>query len=269
MSGSSFNTLTDVQREMNDIIQSISVDSFALVVQSTLAAFEYQGLNVLSIVKELYSRGAAVNRTSKEVQGDVISMILLFLSRGNNIDKMLTRTNEEGRVKINNLKLVYRLSNRVGGGGNEIITLSRVAAVFPVVTLKLLANPSFSIPRAVTLSPSEFGENFPGTMQTVIAAAVFPKGQIGVSLMKALLLYLIEENKLLGGTSALSDQETLLKVIPFARASFVSSIVNQGDRLKICAGLGLVIGNNTDPNLAVAINTFSGRFPGADLNFIN
>lgn len=269
MAGSSFTSLTDVQREMNNLIQAISVDSFAITVQNTLTAFEYQGLNVLSIVKELYSRGAATNKTTAEVQGDVIAMILLFLSRGNNIDKMLTRTNEEGRIKINNLKLVYRLSNRVGGGGNEIITLSRVAVVFPVVTLKLLANPAFSIPRTVTLAPSEFGENFPGTMQTVIAAAVFPRGQVGISLMKALLLYLIEENKLLGGTSASSDQETLTEVIPFARASFVSSIVSQGDRLKVCAALDLVIGNNANPNLIVAINTFSGKFPGADLNFIN
>lgn len=88
-------------------------------------------------------------------------------------------------------------------------------------------------------------------MQTVIAAAVFPRGQVGVSLMKALLLYLIEENKLLGGTTTSSDQETLTKVIPFARASFVSSIVSQGDRLKVCAALDLVIGNNANPNLQV------------------
>lgn len=220
-------------------------------------------------MKELYARGAATNKSTAEVQADIVSMILLFLSRGNNIDKMLTRTNEEGRVKINNLKLIYRLSNKVGGGGNEIITLSRVAAVFPVVTLRLLANPAFSIPRAVTLATAEFGENFPSAMQTVIAAAVFPRGPIGLSLMRALLLYLIEENKLLGGASNSSDQDTLTKVIPFARASFVSSIVNQGERLRICNSLNLVSGNNASPNLIVAINTFTGRYPGVDLSFIN
>lgn len=168
------------------------------------------------------------------MQSDISSMVLLFLSRGNNVDKMLLRTNDVGRARISGLKTVYKLVNNVGRGENAVITLSRVAAVFSVLTLKLLATDRANIPRAVSLLATDFGSDFPRHMQTVIAAAVFPKGPIGVQLMKALLLYLNEENKLLSYTGALSDPDILQKVTPFARASYVSGIVSQTDRIKIC-----------------------------------
>lgn len=169
------------------------------------------------------------------IQSDVFSMILLFLSRGNNVDKMLLRTNDVGRARISGLKNIYKLANNVERGGNAVITLSRVAAVFPVVTLKLLSTAGANIPRAV----SDFGADFPRQMQTVIAAAIFPKGPKGVQLMKALLLYLIEENKLLSNVGAATDSEILQKVAPFARASYVSGIVSHNDRVKICTTGGL------------------------------
>lgn len=173
------------------------------------------------------------------IQSDVFSMILLFLSRGNNVDKMLLRTNDVGRARISGLKNIYKLANNVERGGNAVITLSRVAAVFPVVTLKLLSTAGANIPRAVSLLATDFGADFPRQMQTVIAAAIFPKGPKGVQLMKALLLYLIEENKLLSNVGAATDSEILQKVAPFARASYVSGIVSHNDRVKICTTGGL------------------------------
>lgn len=116
-----------------------SEDSFLSIIQSTLAEFEYQGLNVIGIVQELYRRGSVASKTKDAIQSDISSMILLFLSRGNNVDKVLLRTNEVGKVRINNLKTIYKLANNVGRGGNTVITLSRIAAVFHVVTLKLLS----------------------------------------------------------------------------------------------------------------------------------
>lgn len=73
----------------------------------------------------------------------VISFFYIYVSNKfiaylSNIDKMLMRTNEAGRVRSNGFKLLYRLANNVGGGDNTVITLSRVAAVFPAVTLELV-----------------------------------------------------------------------------------------------------------------------------------
>lgn len=75
-------------------------------------------------------------------------------------------------------------------------------------------------------------------MQIVIAAAIFSRSNAGRVLMKALLLYLIEENKLLGQDRAGDDTTILNRVIPYARASFVSSIFQAEKRLEACTMMG-------------------------------
>nr|WGT93823.1 nucleocapsid [Phasivirus phasiense] len=261
--------LNDVRMEMNALVARVSEDSFLTVLRSTLAEFEYQGLDVLGIVREIFRRGNAAGRSRPDIQNDVSTMIILFLSRGNNVEKMLTRTNETGKARITALRTIYNLANSVGRGGNTVVTLSRVAAVFPVGTLTILANETVAVPRAVTLSVNDFGTNFPRQMQTVIAAAVFPRGTQGTQLMKALLLYLIEENKLLSTTSGSTDADILAKVIPFARASFVSSVVPQSNRFQACLALRML---NDQNQLATEIvlpsNIFGQRFPFADLSFM-
>ncbi|QEM39251.1 capsid [Guadeloupe mosquito phasivirus] len=261
--------MNTVRDEMNNILTLIETAEFTALLRQSLSEFEYQGLNVTGIAREIYRRGLVGNRTPESVRKDVSTMIILFLSRGNNVDKMITRTNDAGKIRITTLKNTYNIANRVGNGGNTIITLSRVAAVFPLVTLGMLANPQLAVPRAVTLSADDFGLVFPRQMQTVISAAIFPKSILGSSLMKALLLYLIEENKLLSNEHFNNDQEILAKVIPFARASFVSSVIV--NRVESCQSLGLL--TTEEPiqipaSIAVAVNTFTRKFPQTDLNFI-
>lgn len=101
----------------------------------------------------------------------------------------------------------YGLVERARGAANGI-TLSRVAASFPITTLRILGNADVVIPRAVTL-PAAFGQTFPRQMQTVIAASIFPAGDIGKTLMKALLLYMIEENKVIGEQSNANAADVL------------------------------------------------------------
>lgn len=102
-------------------------------------------------------------------------MVLLFLSRGNNVDKMLLRTNDVGRARISGLKTVYKLVNNVGRGENAVITLSRVAAVFPVVTLKLLATDGANIPRAVSLLAIDFGVRLPQAHVNCYSSSSLPQ----------------------------------------------------------------------------------------------
>lgn len=110
----SFNTLNDIRSEMNLILEKVSSDNFLSVIQSTLSEFEYQGLNVIGIVQEIYRRGTAAGKLKDAIQSDISSMVLLFLSRGNNVDKMLLRTNDVGRARISGLKTIYKLANNVG-----------------------------------------------------------------------------------------------------------------------------------------------------------
>lgn len=158
------------------MLKNLSAEGFLTTLRNNLNDFEYQGLNVLGLINEIYRRGTAAGGDFVSIRSDIVTMIILFLSRGNNVDEMITRTNDAGVLKIRNLKQVYSLMNNVGRGGNTILTLSRVASVFPIVTIGILNIEEVNIPRAVTLPVADFGQHFPKTMQTVIAGAVFPNG---------------------------------------------------------------------------------------------
>lgn len=48
-----FNDLSDIRSEMNEFEQMIKHNDFIEIIRSTLAEFEYQGLNVLFLTNEL------------------------------------------------------------------------------------------------------------------------------------------------------------------------------------------------------------------------
>lgn len=259
--------LNDVRIEMNALDDRFNVANFIEQVNAILREFEYQGLDVLHLTNEIFRRGHANKRTKEQIRDDISSMIILFLSRGNNITKMIKKSNDTGKIRIQTLQGHYLLQDQVGAGGTSVLTLSRIAAVFPVVTLKYLALDQLNIPRAVTLNTRDFGAAFPRHMQTVIAASVFPKGSVGMDLMCALLLYLIEENKILGKETAKADKDILKTFVPSARASFVSGLVEDHDRVATCVKLKLLASSETavDSSLVTAVETFKRTFPSVDL----
>nr|BEK62749.1 MAG: nucleoprotein [Anopheles phasivirus 1] len=266
MADQTFSSLDEVRAEMDAIGELFKDSSFITELESSITDFEYQGLNVLALANQIMKRAKAAGVV--DVKKDIAAMILLFLCRGNNIDKMILRTTDKGKARIANFKTVYGLQNNVGRGGNVALTLSRVAAVFPLITIKLLAMEGLNIPRAVLLSTADFGEKFPKTMQTVIAAALFPRNGVGKDLMRALLLYLIEENKLLGQDKSGDDSMILAKIIPYARASHVSSIFPMEKRNSVCKSLSLIVGGEISANIAPAVNTFKNRFPNETIAFM-
>lgn len=266
MAESTYNTLDEVRAEMDAISKLFDEPSFIKDLELSITDFEYQGLNVLALANQIMRRAKAAN--VQDPKKDIVSMILLFLCRGNNVDKMISRTTDKGKARITSYKTIYGLVNNVGRGGNTVLTLSRVAAVFPLITIRLLSMSDLNIPRAVLLSTVDFGERFPKTMQTVIAAALFPRSALGKDLMRALLLYLIEENKLLGQDKTGDDAMILAKIIPYARASHVSSIFAVSKRERICRDLNLITGATISADIAPAANTFKNRFPNETISFM-
>ncbi|AMA19448.1 nucleocapsid protein [Phasivirus baduense] len=267
-----FQNMTQIMAETRLILDSIEADNFRDTAIALIQSYEYQGLDVRSLIKTIYSRGLAAGRPVAGVREDIWKMILLFLCRGNNISKMLTRSKDDIVVNIRAFKTNYQLQDKVGTGGSDRVTLSRVAAVFPGVTLKLLSdeNISASIPRAVSLSIIDFGENFPKVMQTVIVASVFPKSSTGKTLMKALLLYMIEENKLLSrNTSTQNDNAILIEVMKYAKASFMSTILPFDERLVAAERHHLIVQGSASAAIVPAANTFDRKYPNADLTFMN
>lgn len=267
-----FNNMNQIMEETKLILDSIDAGNFKDAALALIQSYEYQGLDVKSLIRTIYSRGQAGGKPAVEIREDIWKMILLFLCRGNNISKMLTRSKEDIVVSIRGLKTTYQLQDKVGTGGSDRVTLSRVAAVFPGVTLKLLADENISeaIPRAVSLSSIDFGDRFPKVMQTVIVASVFPKSEVGKTLMKALLLYMIEENKLLSrNTATQNDNAILIEVMKYAKASFMSSILPFDQRREAAEKHNIIVRGSVAANIMPAATTFERKYPNADLTFMN
>nr|QIC54226.1 nucleocapsid protein [Phasivirus wutaiense] len=267
-----FKDMTAVEAETKLILDAIKNRDFAATAISLIGDYEYQGLDVKAIIRTIYMRGAAKGLTAATIRTDIWKMILLFLCRGNNVDKMLARSKSDIATVIQGYKGTYELHDKVGRGGSDRLTLSRIASVFPGVTLTLLTHESISahIPRAVSLSSTDFGDNFPKVMQTVIVASIFPKGALGVKLMKALLLYMIEENKLLSkNTSTQSDEAILTEVMKFAKASFMSSVLPFSERMVVAERKGLIVRDNVAGNILVATASFDRIHRSVDFTFVN
>lgn len=256
---------------VNRISQMLDAPKWTENLQSMITKYEYQGLNVLQVVQSIYASGAANGRSPAAIDVNVVEMICLFLTRGNNLRKMAERSSEAGNATIRDLRDIYGLVERARGAANGI-TLSRVAASFPIITLRILANPTVAIPRAVVL-PAAFGQNFPRQMQTVIAAAVFPAGANGKTLMKALLLYMIEENKVIGEQRNANPADVLNRIIPFAKASYVSSIIPADERDAVSRSVNLIVGPEDASTVTGAITPaalhFDATYPGTNLNFMD
>nr|QLJ83477.1 nucleoprotein [Broome phasivirus 1] len=267
-----FNNMQQIMEETRTILDAIEAADFKDTALNLIQSYEYQGLDVKSLIRTIYTRGQNGGKQLAAIRGDIWRMILLFLCRGNNITKMLTRSKEDIVVSIRGLKTTYQLQDKVGTGGSDRVTLSRVAAVFPGVTLKLLADENISnaIPRAVSLSSIDFGERFPKVMQTVIVASVFPKSEVGKSLMKALLLYMIEENKLLSrNNTTQNDNAILVEVMKYAKASFMSTILPFDERIEAAEKHNIIVRGNVAANIMPATTTFERKYPNADLTFMN
>lgn len=267
----SFADMKAVEEQTRLIMNTIEAAGFESKAIAVIGDYEYQGLDIRAIIRAIYQRGTAAGRSADQIRDDIWRMALLFLCRGNNIEKMMARSKDDTAAAIRIFKTTYQLQDKVGRGGADRVTLSRVAAVFPGVTLALLANDKISkfIPRAVSLSSGDFGSDFPKVMQTVIVAAIFPKGDEGISLMKALLLYMIEENKLLSkNTSTQGDEAILTEVIKYAKASFMSTVLALKDRVEISTKYGILVNEKVAANIVPARQTFDRKHPNVDFTFM-
>nr|BEK62752.1 MAG: nucleoprotein [Anopheles phasivirus 2] len=274
-------TMTDLRREIQTINSLMDTLDWKETMLKHMEEFDYQGLNLEKICQTIFARGKSAGKNKSAIHYDITYMITLFLTRGNNIDKMLAKTSDAGVAKISACKTTYGLVSNVGKGGSNVITLSRVASTFSLITCRTLTRDDLPVPRAVNLSTSHFGEEFPKCMQTVIVASLIPKTEIGRQLMKALLLYLIEETKLLSSERLGDDKDILAKVCPYARASFMSNLYDHPTRVTACVSLGLINevaepGSKPEkktlvinPNVSPAVNTFSSKYPTEKLSFFN
>lgn len=97
-------------------------------------AITYEGFDPRFLVAKLLS----IEPDMEKLKTDISFMLTAYLERGNNIEKAQVKMKDAGKKKYLELQSKYKLENRVGSLGKGAITLSRMSACFPLLTLTVM-----------------------------------------------------------------------------------------------------------------------------------
>lgn len=88
----------------------------------------FQGFDPARIRSKMTEKGATTS--------DIAKLVGLFLTRGSNIDKILSSTSSAGSNTVKKLVSTYGIKKNAKMGANrgDVITLTRIAAAFPDIT---------------------------------------------------------------------------------------------------------------------------------------
>lgn len=97
----------------------------------------YDGFNPRNTISLLMKREPNVVKLKREVS----RLMTLYIERGNNLEKALGKMKEKGSSEVRSLMAKYSIKSRVGPtGSRDTITLARVSACFPILTMTIMAS---------------------------------------------------------------------------------------------------------------------------------
>lgn len=129
--------VTQLVRELWGTREDFNKSLFTVEVSHEVGqAFQYEGFDPNLIFSLLLSRA----QTIKALKDDIVDLSVMFIIRGNNIDKMQNTMSEDGRNRARRLKARYdiRSSLQASLDRRKVITLSRICATLPAMALTAL-----------------------------------------------------------------------------------------------------------------------------------
>lgn len=213
----------DVRLLLDSILEG-STDEALLQVQKT---FEYLGFNPIAFAHLILSK------SPDTWQRDVPDMIVLYLTRGTKVVANKRRTPAEGIARIDELVRKYEIKATRGGGAQDYapndVTLSRVAAAFPLHTTAILHR----------LKPARVvGEQIPG----LPLAYHWPGGAAAIpndndALHDLWTAYAVSFDKIIRPKVKDSDKQRKTKVQNFQHQMRISKAVTEDAKKDLLARL--------------------------------
>lgn len=120
----------------------------------------YLGFNAKTTATEFLKKGS--KRSPKD---DLKYLVMLFHERGSNITKILKKTGEVGKEKINKLRQVYSIQDNAKTATPTTLTLPRIALTFPVQSVAYCMNYRVNDP---------IGNELPSWSKTQAFASLIP-----------------------------------------------------------------------------------------------
>lgn len=174
--------LTRVIRILNET--RVSRDD--VITQAKL--MQYQGFDPIKTAAKMLEVKQQKNITTDEFRADIVTLCVLFLTRGTNIPSMVKKMGEEGKART--LALEQRYAVKKGQRPPEDITLPRVALTFYKVTVLAAHHLGDMLPLSRSHMQSISAGYPPGMMTQAFAAAIPPGVPYELTLFHAHGLFL-------------------------------------------------------------------------------
>lgn len=202
--------------------------------------FAYDGFNPQKTASLLWSRrGAGVERA--EFENEMMTLIIIFLKRGSNVEKIMMRSNANARALFNGLKLKYQIVK--SGKTKETITLPRISACFPHITCKVIAVLGDAYTPLGAMGDLHRRLAFSG------AIALLPAGNLWIP---HYLKWALSQNEIINSSRTDKKKQA---VIDFAKVSYSSTVNPLVGRANSLARLG----RNVNTSMQVEANARNGE----------
>ncbi|AEL29671.1 nucleocapsid [Odrenisrou virus] len=200
--------------------------------------FSFNGFDPNSIMKLIIERGGA---TWKE---DAKVMIVIGVTRGNKIKKMMDRMSEEGRAKLKQLVDKYKLKE--SSPGAKDLTLSRIAAVLAPWTVQALRVLETKLP-VTGATMDSLSQNYPRALMHSAAGGLLDPTldeSCFTALLQAHSLYLDCFSRLINPPlRSKTKQEVAQSFSSALQAAYSSNFFSSGQKRQILQHMGLIDGN--------------------------
>lgn len=237
----------DWERTLQDLIANVTTDDHKIyeVIEEFQEAFEYKGFDperLRAVIMHYYSKYVQTGTTLELAKGKFLTFggrenadititffIQLFNLRGNNTDAIKAGLDSPTLKKnftalIDNMRIKPRVITPGETKSRDTVTLSRIAACFPLHTLSIAAHAS-NTRKVIDMSDVGIRQvtKFEKYLCCPVAASTLPDALIKQGFAKVTFLASLKLNKLIGGKS----KTTLPQLWNFHLAALKSKAVGE------------------------------------------
>lgn len=153
------------------ILNETHVSRDDVIQQATL--MQYQGFDPIKTAAKMLEVKQQKQLTTEQFRADIVTLCVLFLTRGTNIPAMVKKMGDEGKARA--LSLEQRYAVKKGQRPPDEVTLPRVALTFYKVTILAAHHLGEMLPLTRTQMQA-ISAGYPSGMMTQAFAAAIPPG---------------------------------------------------------------------------------------------
>lgn len=260
-----------IEEFSSTMLSLVDLKEFFAEILNDNAYVGFDPQTMVTILEKCYGGSSDINEDANCFYAEMAFLIMLFLQRGTSVvdSKKMGTLQTEAKKRVAFLKNKYHIASKIGNSDKKmVVTLSRIAACFPLVTCAVMFTSKVPRPVSEDTMKSRYVD-FPRHLRNSCwFSIIYPKGK-NSGIVKALLHYQVLEGIVINQKNKEYKEMTLEskmeEAIKYGSAAFRSPLIKDADRKKAVSKY-----------LRIPVETqkkweeiFDREFPGAIANVKN